>query len=277
MTVKMRVRTLSSLALGGVPLEQWNALDAHVQQILFPSELRRAVGRFQRAVLKRRSRRRAAFEQAMTDRDKLCITQKCVTVQYVRPPLLSSGDHVMVWFKGCTHHGIVVCCTKSGVSVAELGDDGKMHIVDLEAFLRQQKIIGIVEYHHYNQGYISYIPRMPGYWEHLHPSLFPPYLTCTVDLATRMTTMHPKDLRAYDVMRQTPRCFAWVCMTGHLWCESQWVQRVLDAIDDCMRDSIRHIYSTYGKNLENSFAATYGETSYVREVQRVRAPRCAIM
>lgn len=265
----MRVRTLSSLALGGVPLEQWNALDDHVQQILFPAELRRAVGRFQRAVLKRRSRRRAAFARALADQEKRRMTPQSVTVTKADRDLLSckllKGDHVMVLFEDCTHHGIVVCRTAvndvsaaygvsvaNGVSVAELGVDGRVRVVDLEAFLRRQKTLGIVRYEEGDEN------ETRG-WDASRASRM-----CTVDLATRMTRMHPEDLRAYDLMRQTPRCFAWACRTGHLWCGSQRVQRVLDAIDDCMRKATSlHV---------GTFDLDFG-CQCVRDV----APMCAIM
>jgi hypothetical protein len=69
----------------------------------------------------------------------------------------------------------------------------------------------------------------------------------TLELATRLTEMHPDDLREYDLLRQNPQCFAWVCKTGHLiGVDSKEVKRVLDAIHrDLRKETLYTDHITY--------------------------------
>jgi hypothetical protein len=226
-TTTMRVRTLSSLALGRVPSDRWNALDEQVQNCLFPAELRRAVGRFQRFVLARRSEMRAFFSRALGDQKRACVelaSNRAVlgmTRQYMNITLHSwwtaRGEHLVVMRDGCTHHGISFGKDEhGGMRVAHVACDGRLRIVDLDTFLGAENAFGVVTY--------------------LDKSDEPVLRDRTVELAIRLAEMHPDDLRAYDLLRWNRQCFAWVCKTGALiGVDSKDVQSVLDVIDRDLR------------------------------------------
>ena len=256
----MRVRTLGSLALGRVPSEQWDALDEHLQQSLFPAELRRAIARFQRAVLARRNHRRAAFARALVDQEtKLTVrlenpkntimAMKTARIDY--PPIILKGDHLVVMRGGCTWHGIAlkskmlsILALRSDridVPIVVSGQDGKMRVVDLDAFLGGQSTFGIVRYlmtHVDRHRVTDLLSTDLAPTEFVWTDFMSPMLECsdqhrkrTVELAMQMTKMHPEDLREYDVILQNPQCFAWACWTGRLI----GGKSVLDAIDRDIR------------------------------------------
>jgi hypothetical protein len=221
----MRVRTLSSLALGRVPSAQWNALDEHVQQCLFPTELRRAVGRFQRVVLTRRSERRAAFARVLAFQEAMSrrVRLKSFDVRTKEKhcvPAIGNGDHVVVVVRGlATRHGIALRSDSDVINVVHV-DTRTLRVVDLDTFLGSPSCEPTVF------GVARYEPEPDSQEEspYAHEAfyVFGAFLHWmqrrdrAIELALAMTKMHPDDLREYDVIRQDPQCFAWACWMGRL-------------------------------------------------------------
>jgi hypothetical protein len=234
----MRVRTLSSLALGRVPSDRWNALDAQVQRCLFPAELRRAVGRFQRFVLTRRSERRSLFSRVLAFQEFECreLSFKSVDVktrETHRAPAILNGDHVVS--RG-GRHGIALR-SDDIIKVVQVVDDRKLRIVDLDTFLGSEPtVFAVARYDPEQEEEESPYAHEAFYvfgaflrWMHRRER--------AVELALAMTEMHPDDLREYDVIRQDPQCFAWACWSGRLnGVASDEVQRVLDVSTLCKHD-----------------------------------------
>lgn len=240
----MRVRTLSSLALGRVPSEQWNALDAQVQRCLFPAELRRALGRFQRFILTRRSERRAFFSRAQTEQDNECMTVRSENTVDVmtkgQKGKILNGDHLVVVRGGCTCHGIAArSATTDEIRVVDVDDKDsacKLRVVDLDTFLGSQSTFGVVRYQSTKEHRVDHrVHYEDSNYEDALFHVFGTFLRWTrrrdrtVELAIAMTKMRPDDLREYDVIRQDPQCFAWACCTGHFTgVASEELQRILD-------------------------------------------------
>lgn len=243
-----KIRTLSSLALGRVPSDRWNALDPQVQRCLFPAELRCAVGRFQRLVLTRRSERRSFFLRASSDQRRACMalapSRTVVGMTKAKSDYYTwwsaRGEHLVVMRDGCTHHGISFGKDEDGgMRVAHVASDGRLRIVDLDTFLGPDRAFGVVIYEDFSYKYDIHEQEPSAVLRNR-----------TVELAARLTEMHPDDLREYDVIRQNPQCFAWVCKTGHFTgVDSKDVQCMLDFIDrDLRKETLytdRHSYWVY--------------------------------
>ncbi len=232
----MPISTLNFLALKALPSHEWYTIEPFVQNCLYPDHLRKAVSHMQRLLLHCARSRMASFIQLLEEQASghLTLAPKNVIIfgTLEAYEVLKHGDHIVVmiggWRHGYAHHGIVL---KSDVlEVAHFfspsGDkkmsDAKIDIVSYKKFFGMHSAFGVVPYCTPEKS------SMDPATEVIHRDRAAKIARIIVD--TPSATLHQ-----YNLISWNCESFAWLCKTGGLKCNSDQVDRILNAIRNDLR------------------------------------------
>ena len=216
--------SLAQLAMSALPLHEWQLLDRHIQECVFPPT--RGVAWLQRRLLQRRHARMAAFLELLKPQNNPTLAPQNIVLHLATSAyrVVRGGDHLVVmvgggrWSRGVAHHGIALGPNGDGtILVADFSHvvaGNVLKICSLQSFIGLRRVFGVV-----------------------------PQSTQERDMAVQRAKAlialqeHGQLEKALQLLGWNCETFAMVCVTGPIQ-PSEQARKLLDAIThDLRKDS----------------------------------------